>query len=93
MNVVNRTSRADEGLVDQFFHTMMTIPSEVYYFATIAAVAASAALYLSGKRHMALFVGEWAPTLLTSALFYKLLHPSHETVGAGIREAVGEMTR
>jgi hypothetical protein len=90
---MNPTQRTDEGLMDQFFHTMMTIPSEYYYFATIGTIVASAFLYLMGRRHTALFVGEWAPTLLISALFYKLLHPAHETMGEQVHEAVGNLGR
>jgi hypothetical protein len=90
---MNRTPRTDEGLLDQFFHTMMTIPSEYYYFAAIGSIAASAFLYLTGRRHTALFVGEMAPTLLISALFFKLLHPAHENVGEEVREAVGNLGR
>jgi hypothetical protein len=90
---MNRTPRTDEGLLDQFFHTMMTIPMEYYYFATLGSIAASAFLYLTGKRHTALFVGQWAPTFLVSALFYKLLHPAHENVGEQVHEAVGNLGR
>jgi hypothetical protein len=89
---MNQQSRTDEGLFDKFFHTMMTVPSEYFYVAAIGSIVTSAALYAFGKRHTALFVGQWAPTFLVSALFYKLLHPAHD-VSEGIRQTVGDLTR
>jgi hypothetical protein len=93
VDALHSTSRADEGLFEQIYHGMMAIPSEYYFLASVASIIASAALYASGRRHSALFVGEWAPTLLISALFYKMLHPAHDNVGERIREAVSGADR
>jgi hypothetical protein len=93
MDEVNRTVHTDDDLVGQFFRQMMSIPSEWYFYAAIGSIAASAYLYLAGHRHTALFVGQWAPTFLVSALFTKLLHPAHENLGDRIHQAVGDMGR
>jgi hypothetical protein len=78
---------------ERFFETMMSIPSEVYFYATLGSIVASAVLYFTGRRHTALFVGEWAPTLLGAALFYKLLHPRGQNVGDQLRGTLSEVTR
>jgi hypothetical protein len=90
---MNRPDERAGSLFDRFFRTMMSIPSEVYFFATVASIVGSALLYSSGRRHSALFVGEWAPTLLTAALFYKLLRPSGQRVTERVGETVAEMAR
>ena len=36
-------------------------------------ILVSAALFFSGRKWESLFVGLWAPTLLTAGLFYRLL--------------------
>ncbi len=37
------------------------------------AIAASLAMQLMGRKHEALFFGQWAPTMLTIALWYQLV--------------------
>ena len=64
--------------VEQFFESMENIPSSTYYMALAGSVALSLGLFMSGRRWESIFVGLWAPTLLTAGLFYKLLRPSHE---------------
>jgi hypothetical protein len=87
------TENLGMSLFDRFFHLMLAVPTEAYYFATLGSILGSALLYLSGKRHAALFVGEWAPTFLVTALFYKLLRPSGQDVGRRIGAAINELTR
>lgn len=67
-----------EEAVGDMFAFMESIPTSTYYFAMIGSILASLALFMSGKRWESLFVGLWAPTIITSSMFYKLLHPSHE---------------
>jgi hypothetical protein len=89
----NRGSSTDvtnNDMISRFFRTMMTIPSETYFTVTVGSIVASLLFYVMGKRHTALFVGEWAPTLLVAALFYKLLHPTNERVGERMGQAINE---
>jgi hypothetical protein len=44
----------------------------------LIAVAVSAALQLNRKRHLSLFIGQWAPSLLLFGLYNKL----SKTMGA-----------
>lgn len=48
-------------------------PSAAYLSAAIGAMAASALLQFSGKRHLSLFVGQWAPAILIMGLYNKLV--------------------
>jgi hypothetical protein len=81
-----------ETPVENFFDFMARIPSSYYYFAMLASVLLSATLYLTGRRHTALFIGEWAPTILSAGLFYKVLHPTGERAGERFREALSGFT-
>lgn len=53
-----------------------SIPQEGWYWAAMASVAVSAALWLAGKRDWSSFVGQWPPTFLLLGLFHKQLRPS-----------------
>jgi hypothetical protein len=55
------------------------IPSPIYAYAAGASVLASALLFFTRRsKDWALFVGQWAPTILAMGLFYKALKPSRE---------------
>ena len=75
------------------FESMETVPSQMYFALAIGSIVLSAVSYLMGRRTLALFIGEWAPTFLALPLFYKLLKPSREEMGAGLRQAVEEARR
>lgn len=49
------------------------IPSLAYFGAAVGAMAASAALVLTGRRQIGNFVGQWAPTLLIIGLYNKVV--------------------
>lgn len=91
-NYTNRTTRS-ESFFDRIFDALMEVPSSVYFGLTLGSITASALLFLMGKRHTSIFIGEWAPTFLVSALFYKLLNPSARNTREGVERAASEMTR
>ena len=66
-----------EAFADMF-SVLENIPNSVYYLGTVASVLTSLWLFLSGKRWESIFVGLWAPTIISASMFYKLLRPSHE---------------
>jgi hypothetical protein len=47
-------------------------PTDAFMWAAGASVIGSLALKLSGRRHDALFVGQWAPTFLLLGIIGKL---------------------
>lgn len=71
---MNRGFETTKDVVEQ----VEDIPVNVYFGGVIASIAASALLFLMGKRNLGLFVGLWPPTILNMALFAKKLRPSRE---------------
>jgi hypothetical protein len=63
---------------ETYFEAMEAIPTQVYYGLAVASIIASAVLFMTGRRHWSLFVGQWPPTFIAMALMNKLLHPSRE---------------
>jgi hypothetical protein len=49
------------------------IPSSVYLAAALASMAVSAGCRLAKKDHIALFIGQWAPSFLILGLYNKLV--------------------
>lgn len=49
------------------------LPSDLFLWAAGAAVVGSLYLQFSGRQHEALFVGQWAPTLLILGLYNKVV--------------------
>ncbi len=49
------------------------LPSDVYLGAAIGAIALSLALKVAGKRHNALFVGQWVAPFLLFGVYNKLV--------------------
>ena len=49
------------------------LPSDLFLWAAMGSIAGSLALNMSGKRHGALFVGQWAPTFLLLGIYNKLV--------------------
>jgi hypothetical protein len=76
---------------DMVMRSMEAVPTQIYWGLAMGSVILSALFYLGGRRNTALFVGQWPPTFLALALLYKLLRPSREPGGAGLRDAVQEV--
>lgn len=49
------------------------VPSDVYLWIAVGAMATSATLQIMGNKNVSLFVGQWAPTLLIMGLYNKLV--------------------
>jgi len=62
-----------KGAQEQYFSFTDEVPGEVWYWAAIGSIVASAVLFASNKRDWSLFVGQWPPTFLLFGLFHKLL--------------------
>jgi hypothetical protein len=60
----------------EYFRITDRVPEQAWYWAAMASVAASAALFAAHKRAWSVFVGQWPPTFLLLALFHKVLRPS-----------------
>jgi len=60
----------------QYFRITDQVPEEVWYWAALASVAASALLKITKQSDWSIFVGQWPPTFLLFGLFHKLLKPA-----------------
>ena len=49
------------------------LPSDTFLWLALGAMAASATLQLSGKKHVSLFIGQWAPSFLLFGIYNKLV--------------------
>jgi hypothetical protein len=74
MNEVGTTHRYQEGKVATAIETQTAkLPSDTFLWAAGGSIAASLALKMAGRDRDALFVGQWAPTLLILGLYNKLV--------------------
>jgi hypothetical protein len=60
---------------EQYFHVTDEVPGEIWYWAALASIIASAVLFVSNKRDWSIFVGQWPPTFLLFGVFHKILRP------------------
>ena len=49
------------------------LPSDVFLWMAVGAMATSATLLMLGNRHVSLFVGQWAPAFLIMGLYNKVV--------------------
>lgn len=62
-----------QGVQEQYFRVTDSVPDEVWYWAALGSIIASAILFVSNKRDWSIFVGQWPPTFLLFGLFHRLL--------------------
>jgi hypothetical protein len=49
------------------------LPSDAFLWLAVGSIVASATMQMLGKKHVSLFVGQWAPTFLIFGLYNKLV--------------------
>lgn len=76
MAKIDIASSKAQDAQDQYFRITDQVPNEVWYWAALGSIIASALLFSFNKRDWSLFVGQWPPTFLLFGLFHKLLKPS-----------------
>lgn len=64
---------SEGGLAKPIEEFTAQLPSDVFLWAAGASILGSLSLMASGNRHGALFVGQWAPTLLILGLYNKIV--------------------
>ena len=64
---------ADQQPTDQYFRITDKVPGQVWYWAALGSILASAGLQLGGRKDLSLFVGQWPPTFILFGLFHKLV--------------------
>jgi hypothetical protein len=76
MATINTASSKAQDAKDQYFRVTDQVPEEVWYWAALGSIVASATLFILRQRDWSIFVGQWPPTFLLFGLFHKLLKPS-----------------
>ncbi len=70
----NRNPSHSEGPVARTIESQTAkLPSDLFLWAALGSMAASATLKILGKNHTALFIGQWAPSFLLLGLYNKLV--------------------
>jgi len=72
----NAATNTAQDAQKQYFNVTDRVPQEVWYWAALGSIIASASLFLMGRRDWSIFVGQWPPTFLLFGLYHKLLSPS-----------------
>lgn len=72
-----------EGPVARAIETQTAkLPSDLFLWSALGAITISAGLKIAGRKHTALFVGQWAAPILLLGIYNKLVkqqgHDSHD---------------
>lgn len=66
--------RHSEGVVARTIEEQTAkLPSDLFLWAAGGSIIGSMLLHLSGRKHDAIFVGQWAPTFLILGLYNKIV--------------------
>jgi hypothetical protein len=66
--------KGEEGTTTKMIESATAqVPSVAYLTAAVGAMAASLVLMLTGRRNVANFIGQWAPTILIMGLYNKMV--------------------
>jgi hypothetical protein len=70
----NQNPKHSEGPVATMIESQTAkLPSDLFLWAALGSMAASATLKILGKSHASMFVGQWAPSFLILGLYNKLV--------------------
>ncbi len=72
-DVLRSGSHREGGLARPIEEQTAKLPSDLFLWLAGGSIAASLTLKFVGRTHDALFVGQWAPTLLILGLYNKLV--------------------
>lgn len=73
-NVSNLNPERKEGPVAKAIESQTTrLPSDLFLWTSIGAMATSFTLKLLGKNHTALFIGQWAAPFLLFGIYNKIV--------------------
>jgi hypothetical protein len=73
MSSVSRSEHAEGSVAKSIEQQTAKLPSDLFLWAAIGSIAASATLHLTGNKNGSVFVGQWAPTFLILGLYNKLV--------------------
>jgi hypothetical protein len=70
---VVREEHAESTLTRLIEHQAAKLPSDIFLFSAMAAMAAAVAFEIAGNSRMSRFLGMWPPALLTMGMYNKLI--------------------
>jgi hypothetical protein len=73
MSSVSRSEHAEGSVAKSIEQQTAKLPSDLFLWAALGSIAASATLQLAGNKNGSVFVGQWAPTFLILGLYNKLV--------------------
>ena len=71
--VAENTEHKEGGLARPIEEQTAKLPSDTYLWAAVTAMAASLTLKIMGKKHTALFVGQWVAPFLLFGVYNKIV--------------------
>jgi hypothetical protein len=69
----NQSPRSEGRVARTIEQQTAKLPSDTFLWLAVGSMAASASFQMIGNKHVSLFVGQWAPTLLILGLYNKLV--------------------
>jgi|SRR4051794_5795001 hypothetical protein len=69
------------------------LPSDMYLWAAVAAMGTSLTLKLCGRRHDALFIGQWAAPFLLFGIYNKIVKVAGHDRAGGAGEKISDDAR
>ncbi len=73
MDITSNTEHKEGPVAKGIEKQTAKIPSDIFLWAALGSIGVSLALKIAGKRHNALFVGQWAAPFLLLGLYNKLV--------------------
>ena len=73
MDVQTNTEHKEGNVASAIEEQTSKVPSDVFLWAALGSMAVSLIFQLSGKKHQALFVGQWAAPFLLFGVYNKLV--------------------
>ena len=73
MSSLSRNEHAEGSVAKSIEQQTAKLPSDLFLWAAIGSIAASATLHFTGNKNGSVFVGQWAPTFLILGLYNKLV--------------------
>lgn len=73
VRMMEKPEHAEGAVARNIEEQTAKLPSDLFLWAAGGSILGSLALYAPGRKHAALFVGQWAPTFLILGLYNKLV--------------------